>query len=130
MTARPGAGGAGGVRAGAGFVRSVVAARLYRPDGSVSTERAPAVWTLAHRGYSGGGRLDVWVYPNRRAALQAGAELAMACGLDEDPVACAQYAAGRYQAVLDRYEASHPQGFVLRVQAAFLQFNEPGPRGR
>ncbi|SFO49845.1 hypothetical protein SAMN05216207_107017 [Pseudonocardia ammonioxydans] len=62
MTARVGTGGsARGSRAGAGFVRSLEASRLYRPDGSVETERAPAVWTLAHRGYSGGGRLDVWV---------------------------------------------------------------------
>lgn len=125
MTTRAGPGGARGVRASAGFVRSLVASRLYRPDGSVSTERAPAVWTLAHRGYSGSGRLDVWAYPSRRAALQAGAELALACGLDEDPAACAQYEAGRHQAVLDRYEATHPEGFVLRVQAAFLQFDEP-----
>ena len=129
MTARAATDGTRGVRAGAGFVRSLVASRLYRPDGSVETERAPAVWTLAHRGYSGGGRLDVWVYPSRRAALQAGAELALASGLDADPAACAQHEAGRYQAVLDRYEATHPDGFVLRVQAAFLQFDESGPRG-
>lgn len=58
--------------------------------------------------------------PRQRAALQAGAELALACGLDEDPAACVRYKSGRYQAVLERYEATHPEGFLLRVQAAFF----------
>jgi hypothetical protein len=66
------------------FIRQVVAETIHRPDGTVETSRSAAVWTLAHRGYSGSGRLDVWVYPTKAAALRAGAELAMACGLDED----------------------------------------------
>jgi hypothetical protein len=64
------------------------------------------VWTLAHRGYSGGGRLDIWVYPTKRAALQAGADLAMASGLEEEPEARRLFADGRFQAVLDRYRGS------------------------
>lgn len=50
----------------------------------METTRDPAVWTLAHRGYSGCGRLDVWVYATKQEALREGAKLAMACGLDED----------------------------------------------
>lgn len=68
----------------AAFIREVVSSRTHRPDGTVETTRAEAVWTLAHRGYSGGGRLDVWAFPTKAAALRAGAELAMECGLDED----------------------------------------------
>lgn len=85
--------------------------------------KAPAVWTLAHKGYSGSGRLDVWVYPTKVTALRAGAELAMACGLDEDATARALFARGRFQAVLGRYEELHPDTHLLRVQAAFLQLD-------
>ncbi|MDN5751649.1 MAG: hypothetical protein L0H64_24655 [Pseudonocardia sp.] len=107
------------------FIRPLVAAQCHHPDGTVDTERRPAVWTLAHRGYSGGGRLDIWVYPTQRAALRAGAELAMACGLDEDPQARALFVAANWVAVLDRYEQTHPLTHLLRVQAAFLQLDEP-----
>ena len=46
----------------------------------------PAVWTVAHRGYSGNRRLDVWIYREENTAIRAVAELAMSCGVDEDPV--------------------------------------------
>src|ERR1700736_4352478 len=36
----------------AAFIRQVVSSRINRPDGTVETTRAEAVWTLAHRGYS------------------------------------------------------------------------------
>lgn len=108
-------------RGGAGFIRPQLASTLYRRDGTVHRTRRLAVWTLAHRGYSGGGRLDVWVYRTRRAALFAGADLAMQAGLDEDPSARELFAAGRYAAVLAHYEQTHPDGFLLRVLAAFLQ---------
>jgi hypothetical protein len=49
--------------------------------------RVPAVWTVAHRGYSGNRRLDVWIYRDENTALRAAAELAMSCGVDEDSVA-------------------------------------------
>lgn len=104
------------------FIKQLIASRLYRPDGSVETTRAPAVWTLAHRGYSGGGRLDVWVYATKREALREGARLAMDCGLDEDDQARKAFHAGRYQQILDRYEETSPEAHVLRVRAAFLQF--------
>jgi hypothetical protein len=44
----------------------------------------PAVWTVAHRGYSGNRRLDVWIYRDENTALRAAAELARSCGVDED----------------------------------------------
>jgi hypothetical protein len=83
-------------------VRRVTSSTLYRPDGTVEATKDLAVWRLAHRGYSGGGRLDVWVYPTKAAALRAGAGLAMASGLEDDPRAVALFEKGRYQAVLDR----------------------------
>ncbi|MCG8970279.1 hypothetical protein [Streptomyces sp. CL12-4] len=106
-----------------GFIKQQVASRLHLPDGTTETTRAPAVWTLAHRGYSGSGRLDVWAYATKREALREGAELAIACGLDEkEEQARRHYEAGRYQKVLDLYEEASPETHLLRVQAAFLQF--------
>jgi hypothetical protein len=69
------------------FIRLLTSSTIYRPDGRIETTKDLAVWTLAHRGYSGGGRLDVWVYRTEAEALAAGALLAMECGLDEDPQA-------------------------------------------
>ncbi len=106
------------------FIKQQISSRLYRPDGQVETTRDPAVWTMAHRGYSGSGRLDVWVYATKQEALREGAKLAMACGMDEDEQACQDFDAGRWQKVLDRYEETHPDTHLLRVQAAFLQFPE------
>ncbi|MEH6375882.1 hypothetical protein V7793_16320 [Streptomyces sp. KLMMK] len=106
------------------FIKQQISSRLYRPDGTVETTRNPAVWTMAHRGYSGSGRLDVWVYATKQEAVREGAKLAMACGMDEDEQACRDFNAGRWQKVLDRYEESHPDTHLLRVQAAFLQFPE------
>ncbi|MGV9350168.1 hypothetical protein ACWDSD_36435 [Streptomyces spiralis] len=71
--------------------------------------------------YSGGGRLDVWVYATKREPLLEGARLALACGLDEDDQACRDFEADCYQKVLDRYEETHPETHLLRVQTAFLQ---------
>ncbi|SLI30206.1 Uncharacterised protein [Mycobacteroides abscessus subsp. abscessus] len=105
----------------AAFVRQVVASTLYRPDGTVETRRRPAVWTLAHRGSSGSGRLDLWVYPSKTAAVKAGAALAMDCGLDKDPTARRYFARAQYQKVLDRYEQLRPASHVLRVLPAWIQ---------
>ncbi|WP_072950952.1 hypothetical protein [Rhodococcus koreensis] len=58
----------------------MVSSTLYRLDGTVETTRDPAVWTLAHRGYSGCGRLDVGVYRTQADALQAGATLVAGLG--------------------------------------------------
>lgn len=99
----------------------MISSKTYRPDGSVETTRDPAVWTLAHRGYSGSGRLDIWVYPTKKAALLEGAKLAMACGMDEDEQAVQLFAAGRYEKVMERYEQTHPETTSAPSQAAFLQ---------
>lgn len=108
------------------YVRRLVSSTTFHPDGAVTTTKDPAVWTLAHRGYSGDGRLDVWVYPTQAAALHAGADLAMEAGLDEDQHAVALFIAGRYADVLQRYEQTHPDTHLLRVQAAILQPDGPG----
>lgn len=106
------------------FIRRVVSSKTYHPaDGTVDTTKDPAIWTLAHRGYGGSGRLDIWVYPTKTAALLEGAKLAMACGMDEDTEATALFAAGKYAQVLERYEHTHPGTHLLRVQPAFLQFD-------
>jgi len=46
-------------------------------------------------------------------------------GLDEEPQAAALFAAGRHAEVLQRYEQTHPDSHVLRVQAAYLQPDDP-----
>ncbi len=106
------------------FVRQVVSSTLIRRDGTVEQTRDLAIWTLAHRGYSGNGRLDIWAYPTKAAALREGVKLAMSCGLDEDPEAVRLYEKGRWEKVLERYEQTHPETHLLRVQAAFLQQQE------
>lgn len=105
----------------ADVIKQVVSSMLYRPDGTVETTRAPAVWTLAHRGYSGSGRLDIWVYPTQADALRAGAALAMECGMDETRQCTELFAAGRWAEILAQYEERSPDSHLLRVQAAFLQ---------
>jgi hypothetical protein len=65
------------------------------------------------------------VYPRRAAALLEGARLAMASGLADDSRGVALFNAGRYQAVLDRYEKANPDPRLLRVRAAFLH-DDPG----
>lgn len=57
-------------------------------------------------------------------ARQAGADLALECGMDQDEKAMALYRAGRFEAVLARYEELSRPGHLLRVQAAFLQLDE------
>jgi hypothetical protein len=104
------------------FIKQLTSSTTYHPDGTVETTKDPAVWTLAHRGYSGCGRLDVWAYSSKKAAIYEGAKLAMACGMDEDEQACALFTAGRYEKVMERYEETHPETHLLRAQAAFLQF--------
>ncbi|MFJ7250166.1 hypothetical protein ACIQWA_36780 [Kitasatospora sp. NPDC098652] len=106
-----------------GFIRPQIASQLHRAGQPVETARKPAVWTLAHRGYSGSGRLDVWVYRTKKAALRAGAELACICFAhpEEQQAARTLFNAGKYQQVLDLYEDTHPDTHLLRVQVAFLQ---------
>ncbi|MER7671239.1 hypothetical protein ABTY61_22615 [Kitasatospora sp. NPDC096128] len=106
---------------GEAFIHENVASQTFHPSGETTTELAAAVWTLAHRGYSGSGRLDIWTYPSRKHALKAGADLAMACGMDEHEQARSLYQAGRYDELLALYESHHPQTHLLRVQSSLLQ---------
>lgn len=105
-----------------GFAHYETACELYAGGNRPKTVcRLPAVWTLAHRGYSGGGRLDVWVYPSKLDAERAGAELAMASGLSDDPTARKMFAAGRFADVLQHYEDTAADAtHLLTVQVAFL----------
>lgn len=103
----------------AAFIRDEIASETYHPSGSVEIEVRPAVWTLAHKGYSGGGRLDVWVYPDEGTALREGAQLALECGLDEYPEIVSLFKRKKYTEILEQYEQQHP-GHILRVQASFF----------
>lgn len=103
------------------YIVEAPAGDIHRPDGTIEHLVAPAVWTLAHRGFSGGGRLDVWAYPSEHAALQAGAQLALECGIaDSAPDAQVLFDRGQYAAVMVLYEENSPIDHVLRVQAAWL----------
>jgi hypothetical protein len=84
------------------YVRLVTSSTVHRPEGTVETSKDLAVWTLAHRDYRGGGRLDGWTYPTKPVALLNGAGRVMASGMEDDPRAVALSEKGRYQAVLDR----------------------------
>ncbi|MBT2492258.1 hypothetical protein J7E96_27850 [Streptomyces sp. ISL-96] len=89
------------------FIKQMISSRLYRPDGTVQTTKDP-----------------------KKTALHEGAKLAMACGMDEDEQATGLFAADRYEQVLQRYEDTHPETHLLRVQAAFLQTpDDPAPVG-
>lgn len=72
-----------------------------RPAGTGITAQ---FWTLAHLGYSGNRRLDVWLYRTEAEALAAGARLAMECGMDDDRRTVQLYASGNFVAVMSRYE--------------------------
>ncbi|MGW0314118.1 hypothetical protein [Streptomyces flavidovirens] len=112
------------------FIKQLMSSRLFRPDGTVEATQDPAVWTLAHRGYSGSGRLDVREYPSKKAALHEGAKLAVACGMDEDEQATDLFAGGRYDQVPQRCDDTHPETHLLRVHAAFLQTMMTPRQGR
>lgn len=107
------------------FIRQVDTT-IHHPDGTVEHVQVPAVWTLAHRGYSGNEHLDVWAYPSEADALQAGAELAMQSGLDREPEAQRLMMNRKYRAVIDLYEQDAPATHLLRVQPAY--FNWPVAR--
>lgn len=101
------------------FVHQGVQFESY-PQELTSRTYVPIVWTVAHRGYSGSGRLDIWVYLDEQTALRAAAELAMSCGLDEDVAAKEHFEKGRYNEVVARYCETSPPSHVLAVQEAPL----------
>ena len=85
--------------------------------------RVPAVWTVAHRGYSSNRRLDGWIYRDENTALRGAAELAISCGVDEDSVAAGHFRQGQYPAVISRYLQTNPDGHELAVQEAPLMLD-------
>jgi hypothetical protein len=86
-----------------------------------ATDKNTVEPTLAHRGYSGGGRLDIWVYLDREEALRAGAELVLEYGLADDPEAVRLFHAGEHEKLLSYYEQVHGDRHLFRVQRAWLQ---------
>lgn len=109
--------------AGAAYINSVmVAERVSGPANERVHEwaRGPGIWTMAHRGYSGSRRLDLWAYRDEAAALKAAATLGMECGLDEDDVAVKAYARQDYRAVVDRYRETAPDWHVLSVEPVYF----------
>lgn len=102
------------------FVHQSIQAEGFNPQELTSLTYVPVVWTVAHRGYSGGGRLDIWVYLDEQIALLSAAELAMSCGLDEDAIAREHFKKKRYDQVIRRYCETSPPSHVLAVQAAPL----------
>jgi hypothetical protein len=61
------------------------------------------------------------VLPQQGSRPVRGAQLALACGLDEDDHAVRLFETGKYVKLLDYYEQTRPETHVLRVHPAFLQ---------
>lgn len=100
------------------FIQDAVLKERYNPTSGnwlCETSRGPAVWTVAHRGYSGSRRLDLWAYSDEQSALRAAARLALDCGLDEDPLAVKAFERREYRSVVDRYRETVPEWQVLSV---------------
>lgn len=109
--------------AGAAFIHNVIVAEGFsgRADNRVHEwARGPGIWTVAHRGYSGYRRLDLWAYPDEATALKAAARLGIECGLDEDQAAVDAYARHDYRAVLDRHRETAPEWQILTVELTYL----------
>lgn len=109
------------VAAAAPYIQNSVISEMYSPTTDAwihESARGPGVWTVAHRGYSGGGRLDVWVYLDEQTALHAAADLAMSCGLDEEQAAVQRYRRSDYQWIINRYNETSPESHILQVQVA------------
>ncbi|MUM04446.1 hypothetical protein B5P44_06570 [Mycobacterium sp. CBMA 213] len=77
-----------------------------------------ASWSVAHRGYSGNRRLDVWLYRDERTAWRGAAELAMSCGMDTDATAATEFRKGNFEGVVNRYVEQSPDWHILAVQEA------------
>jgi hypothetical protein len=80
-----------------------------------------------YRGYNGGGRLTIWVYPRDRPTLHADADLALACGLDEDDEAVAPFHILPGRGDHDLLRGHHPDGHLRAGSGAFLQFDRAHP---
>lgn len=101
------------------FIQNVDTRWVLRDGKKTAIEQAPGVWVLAHRGYSGNGRLDLWAYPSEEAALRAGAQLAKSiCG--DDPEMQRLIDTDKYREAMARYEQNEPDRHLLRVEPALL----------
>lgn len=89
-------------------------------EGHTQIGYGPGIWTVAHRGYSGYRRLDVWGYTSKTAALRAAAQLALDCGLDESPEAVERFKKRQYQWLIDRHNERSPEWQILQVQVVNL----------
>ena len=85
-------------------------------EGHTQIGYGPGIWTVAHRGYSGDRRLDVWGYLSEAAALRAAAQLALDCGLDELPEAAERFKKRQYRWLIDMYNERSPEWQILEVQ--------------
>jgi hypothetical protein len=92
------------------------------PDDQGHTEigYGPGIWTVAHRGYSGNRRLDVWRYRGEPAALKAAAQLALDCGLDRFPEAVERFKKRQYKWLIDRHNEQSHEWQILQVQVVNL----------
>lgn len=106
------------------YLHDFVSRETLHPDGTREVETAPGAWVLAHRGYGGNRRLDLWIYPTRAEALRVGAKFAMDCGLWGDKKACKLYERGKLEEVMERYEELNDEWHVLRVVQGWLQTEE------
>jgi hypothetical protein len=100
------------------FIQNALIAQRYTGGAGQrahETAHGPAIWTMAHRGYSGSRRVDVWAYPDEASALRAAAQLGLDCGLDEDDAAVKAFAREDYRAVLDRHHETAPDWQILAV---------------
>lgn len=114
------------LNAAAPFVEDALVSERYsgRADQRLhETAHGPGIWTMAHRGYSGSRRLDVWAYPDEASALRAAAQLALDSGLDEDNAAVRAFVREEYRAVLERHRETAPDWQILAV--TLMQFVGP-----
>lgn len=100
------------------FIQDLGPENVFTGGGFEQRGRSLVVWVLAHRGYSGSGRLDLWAYPSEEDACREGAKMALE--ICDDPEVPQLFAAGEYREVLARYEQESPVSHMLRVEPAYL----------
>lgn len=108
------------------FIHKSVVMETHYPDKSAEFVVGKALWVVAHRGYSGGRRLDLWAYSDESTALKVAAQLALDCGLDADQQADRSFKLRRYREVIDRYNETSPEWHILAVQEAVLMDGTDG----
>lgn len=87
-------------------------------------EYVPAVWTFVHRGYSGGGMINVWVYPDRDLAVRAAGRRVVDImgGLHGDERPGQLWRSERYDDLIALYNSEHEgTPCVMGVQPGWVQ---------